>query len=139
MCIFVCTYYIYMHIYTYEFSYINTYTISDNVLKTLQNLKNTTLRYAEMIIIFLVSQFVLANKIKHQALCPHTVTESSVTLSEVYARYSVQFCSKPAVTVSVQFSSATQSCPSLCDPMNCWTPGLPVHHQLPESTQTHVH
>ena len=37
------------------------------------------------------------------------------------------------------FSSATQSCPTLCDPMNCSAPGLPVHHQLPESTQTHVH
>ena len=40
---------------------------------------------------------------------------------------------------SVQFSSVTQSCPTLCDPMNCSTPGLPVHHHLPESTQTHVH
>ena len=40
---------------------------------------------------------------------------------------------------SVQFNSVTQSCPTLCDPMNCSTPGLPVHHQLPESTQTHVH
>ena len=40
---------------------------------------------------------------------------------------------------SVQFSSVAQSCPTLCDPMNCSTPGLPVHHQLPESTQTHVH
>ena len=40
---------------------------------------------------------------------------------------------------SVQFSSVTQSCPTLCDPMNRRTPGLPVHHQLPESTQTHVH
>ena len=39
----------------------------------------------------------------------------------------------------VQFSSVTQSCPTLCDPMNCSTPGLPVHHQLPEFTQTHVH
>ena len=39
----------------------------------------------------------------------------------------------------VQFSSVTQSCPTLCDPMNHSTPGLPVHHQLPESTQTHVH
>ena len=38
----------------------------------------------------------------------------------------------------VQFSSVTQSCPTLYDPMNCSTPGLPVHHQLPESTQTHV-
>ena len=40
---------------------------------------------------------------------------------------------------SVQFSSVTQSCPTLCDPMNHITPGLPVHHQLPEFIQTHVH
>ena len=38
-----------------------------------------------------------------------------------------------------QFSSVIQSCLTLCDPMDCSTPGLPVHHQLPESTQTHVH
>ena len=40
---------------------------------------------------------------------------------------------------SVQFSSVTQLCPTLCDPMNCSTPGLTVHHQLTASTQTHVH
>ena len=40
---------------------------------------------------------------------------------------------------SVQFSSVAQLCPALCDPMNCSTPGLPIHHQLPEFTQTHVH
>ena len=40
---------------------------------------------------------------------------------------------------SVQYSSVTQSCPTLCDPMNRSMPGLPVQHQLPESTQTHVH
>ena len=40
---------------------------------------------------------------------------------------------------SVQFSSVAQSCPTLCDPMNHSTPGLSVHHQLPEFTQTHVH
>ena len=40
---------------------------------------------------------------------------------------------------SVQLSSVTQSCPSLWDPMDHSMPGLPVHHQLPESTQTHVH
>ena len=40
---------------------------------------------------------------------------------------------------SVHFSSVAQSCPTLCDPMNRSTPGLPVHHQLPEFTQTHVH
>ena len=43
------------------------------------------------------------------------------------------------ISCSVQFSSVTQSCPTLCDPMNCSTPGLPVHHQLPEFTQTHAH
>ena len=43
------------------------------------------------------------------------------------------------VLSSVQFSPVTQSCPTLGDPMNCSTPGLPVHHQLPEFTQTHVH
>ena len=42
-------------------------------------------------------------------------------------------------TDSVQFSSVTQSCPTLCDPMNRSTPGLPFHHQLLEFTQTHVH
>ena len=42
-------------------------------------------------------------------------------------------------TISVQFSSVTQSCPILCDPMNRSKPALPVHHQLPKSTQTHVH
>ena len=40
---------------------------------------------------------------------------------------------------SDQMRSVAQSCPTLCDPMNRSTPGLPVHHQLPEFTQTHVH
>ena len=46
-----------------------------------------------------------------------------------------------AVTIcsDFQFSSVAQACPTLCDPMNCSTPGFPVHHQLPEFTQTHVH
>ena len=39
--------------------------------------------------------------------------------------------------INIQFSSVAQSCPTLCDPMDCSTPGLPVHHQLPEFTQTH--
>ena len=46
------------------------------------------------------------------------------------------YCSSKS---SVQFSSVAQSCPTLCNPMNCSTPGLPVHHQLLEFTQTHVH
>ena len=41
--------------------------------------------------------------------------------------------------LSVQYSSVAQSCLTLCDPMNCSTSGLPVHHQHPEFTQTHIH
>ena len=40
---------------------------------------------------------------------------------------------------SVQFSAVSQSCLTLCDPTNCSTPGFPVHHQLPELAQAHVH
>ena len=43
------------------------------------------------------------------------------------------------ISCSIQFSSVAQSCLTLCDPMNCSTPGLPVHHQLPDFTQTHAH
>ena len=49
------------------------------------------------------------------------------------------FLGRKVMTNLVQFSSVTQSCPTLCDHMNCSTPGLPVHHQLLEFTQTHVH
>ena len=44
-----------------------------------------------------------------------------------------------SVSYILQFSSVTQPCLTLCDPMNFSTPGLPVHHHLPEFTQTHVH
>ena len=45
---------------------------------------------------------------------------------------------RKGMTNLVQFSSVTQLCLTLCDPVNCSTPGCPVHHQLPESTQSHV-
>ena len=44
-----------------------------------------------------------------------------------------------APKTSVQFSSVAQSCPTLCNPMNCSTPSLLVHHHFPEFTQSHVH
>ena len=53
-----------------------------------------------------------------------------------------RFCQKsecPRIPVLVQFSSVSQLCLTLCDPMNRSTPGLPVHHQLLEFTQTHIH
>ena len=51
---------------------------------------------------------------------------------ENFERYFASMC-------SFQFNSVAQSCPTLCDPMNRSTPGLPVYHQLPKFTQTHVH
>ena len=91
------------------------------------------------------------NKVK-----PHITT--MVYQTEFFAPYFIAFpivlCTwTPLSTASVisflprlcasrlnfQISSDTQSCPTLCDPMDCSTPGLPVHHQLPKSTQTHVH
>ena len=50
-----------------------------------------------------------------------------------------QMSTREAPKMVLQFSSVTQSCPALCDPMNRSTPGLPVHYQLPDFTQTHVH
>ena len=58
------------------------------------------------------------------------------SIKQNIVNYWVKNCS---MFSSVQFISGTQSCPTLCDPMNRSTPGLPVHHQLPKSTQTHVH
>ena len=52
--------------------------------------------------------------------------------------YEVKIILNQSPTLSVQLSSVTQSCPNLCN-MDCSTPGLPVHHQLPKFTQTHVH
>ena len=66
-------------------------------------------------------------------------------LREAFSDHCVQIlfysaiCAWPFSFFTVQFSSVTQSCPTLCDPRECSTPGLPVHHQLPELAQTHVH
>ena len=49
------------------------------------------------------------------------------------------FCGTSGEGPSAQFRSVAQSCPTLCDPMDCGTPGLPVHHRLLEFTQTHIH
>ena len=69
------------------------------------------------------------------------LNSGGVNLSIVYSWPSI--CTVPLhlqmVFSLVQFSSVTQSCPTLCDPMNRSMWGLPVHHQLPEFTQTHVH
>ena len=56
----------------------------------------------------------------------------------VITPYKITNCCSLSTCFS-QFSSVAQSCPTLCNPMNRSMPGLPVHHQLPEFTQTHVH
>ena len=56
-----------------------------------------------------------------------------------YSVFIVLFLCGMVITKPIQFSSVAQSCLALCGPMNCSTPGLPVRHQLPEFTQTHVH
>ena len=66
-------------------------------------------------------------------VCVRTVVSNSLPTWEA-PQYSLVFLSS-----SVQFSSVTQSCLTLCDPMECSTQGFPVHHQLPELAQTHAH
>ena len=65
-----------------------------------------------------------------------------VTTFKIYSISNLQVYNTVLLTIItilyIQFSSVTQSCPTLCDPMNCSPPGLPVHHKLPEFTQTHA-
>ena len=70
-------------------------------------------------------------------------TPTREDITEVLKKLNMKVSSKPAIPQlgvdPVQFSSVAQSCPTLCNLMNCSTPGLPVLHQFPEFTQTHVH
>ena len=66
----------------------------------------------------------------------HTFYHKSLKFYFKYKRKNIKYKTRQD---SVQFSSVAQSCPTLCDPMNASMPGLPVHHKLPEFTQTHVH
>ena len=66
----------------------------------------------------------------------HGDAESRTRLSDFAFAFNI---SSSGTYSFVQFSSVAQSCPPLCDPMDCSAPGLPVHHQLPDFAQTHVH
>ena len=75
--------------------------------------------------------------IKQPKLLNAAASEQQDTLPHIVLIVKISF--SKTLQFYVQFSSVAQSCPTLCDPMNRSTPGLPVHHQLPEFTQTHVH
>ena len=80
--------------------------------------------------------------VKRKNLGEVVFKESAVKVSSKYRMQLAQSQRLIDTTCSscrVQFSSVTQSCPTLCNPMNHSTPGLPVHHQLLEFTQNHVH
>ena len=87
----------------------------------------------------------------HWSFCPFPVLDLNIWYAVVLQFVSVPDGRTPSLlltppspdrvslTISVQFSSVTQWCLTLRDPMNCSTPGIPVYHQLPEFNQTHVH
>ena len=76
--------------------------------------------------------FLLLSKFVHVYSLPHPLSLNS-SQSTTHPQHTIQYLHL------VQFNSVAQSRPTLCDPMNRSTPGLPVHHQLLEFTQTHVH
>ena len=61
------------------------------------------------------------------------------TMPQIWLHYSLKYLIYISFLVSFKFNSVAQSCLTLCDPIDCSKPGLPVHHQLPELAQTHVH
>ena len=69
--------------------------------------------------------------------CSHFWADFKVDNRKIFFFFFCHFL--PGNEISLQFSSVAQSCPTLFDPMNRSMPGLPVHHQLPEFTQTQVH
>ena len=77
-------------------------------------------------------------QVKKQQLEPDMEQWTGSKLGKEYVK--AVYCHPTYLTyMKSQFGSVTQLCPTLCDPMNRSTPGLLVHHQLPEFTQTHVH
>ena len=73
------------------------------------------------------------------SLCCWRNDEKGLDFSFLTLHMRVYSVSPPGGCSAVHFSSVAQSCPTLCDPMNRSMPVLPVHHQLPEFTQTHAH
>ena len=73
----------------------------------------------------------------HHQLLESTQTQEWHTQTEIKSQANEMGMGN--ISYVLQFSSVAQLCPTLCNPMDCSTPGFPVHHQFPELTQTHVH
>ena len=94
-----------------------------------------------------VADFIfLGSKITADGDCSHEIKRHLflgrkviTNLDSIFNTRDITLLTKVRLISSVQFSPVTQSCPTLCDPMNRSTPGVPLHHQLPEFTQTYVH
>ena len=80
-----------------------------------------------------------SRKVKSDNMVEKNIPSMVVNYCLVNLQIEYGFEGFPFNNVSVQFSSVTQSCLALCDPMNRSTPDLPICHQIPEFTQTHVH
>ena len=91
-----------------------------------KNLEKTIIQKGTSTLMFTAALFMIARTWK-QPTWPLTDEQ----IKKMWDIYTMEY--------SVRISSVAQSCPTLCDPMDCSTPGLPVHHQLPEPAETHVH
>ena len=76
----------------------------------------------------------------HHSTIFHCISRIGRQILYPWATRETHFVTSPLfLQLTPQFSSVAQSCPTLCNPMDCSRPGFPVHHQLPEFTQAHVH
>jgi len=100
--------------------------------------------YEIVIVVYVKVCILLFSVLSYSSLCYSTVFSipffgGAYFICTYFYHLIFMNCEMITTVRSDQIRSVTQSCPTLCDPMNRSTPGLPVHHQLPEFTQTHVH
>ena len=131
---FILLSYIYGYTYThikYTYSLLIHLLMDTGCLRILATVNNAAMNIG-MCISFQISVFIFFRQMfKGRIARSHG--------SSIFKFYLQNVFHSKWIRISVQFSSVAQSCPTLCDPMNRSTPGLPVHHQLLEFTQTHVH
>jgi len=121
------------HTHTYRFSHTHTHTHTHSLIHT-HILSLIHIYTSPCTYIYIPSNTHPPHTHTHP---PHTHTHTTYSFPPTHIH--IPSYTHVHIPLSVQFSSVVRSCPTLCDPMNRSTPGLPVHHQLPEFTQTHVH